>query len=175
MKSIPPKVCVTLGDLRKHGTPDEFQKWMGILVKLRDSVKSIEFRDGEKSGTVFCDMLNGRMDEEEALASYGNYPQCNTKRTAGQKLRVVPDVMVHIGSHGDIENWDDGKGCIFVSADTSVSNERLLAEIAKKLYLAGVEFNWDVLYPDDSANIINLPAYPFERNSVWISKRNYQA
>lgn len=41
----------------------------------------------------------------------------------------------------------------------------LLAE----LYVLGVDFNWDQIHPDRSGRIINLPAYPFQSKSFWIT------
>ena len=38
----------------------------------------------------------------------------------------------------------------------------------KNLYVLGTDINWDILYPNGVGNIMNLPAYPFVKNSVWL-------
>ncbi|GAX60235.1 polyketide synthase/nonribosomal peptide synthetase [Candidatus Scalindua japonica] len=49
-----------------------------------------------------------------------------------------------------------------------VVSNRKLTKIAR-LWLAGINIEWDLLYSDNPAKRISLPTYPFERERYWVS------
>ncbi|MDR2024100.1 MAG: AMP-binding protein [Hungatella sp.] len=43
-----------------------------------------------------------------------------------------------------------------------------LYELIARLYVRGVNPNWEDLYPDGTGRMVNLPSYSFEKNHIWI-------
>lgn len=43
-----------------------------------------------------------------------------------------------------------------------------LYELIARLYVRGINPNWENLYPDGTGRMVNLPSYSFEKNHIWI-------
>ncbi len=53
-----------------------------------------------------------------------------------------------------------------------VSDLALVLETLGKLWLSGVEIDWDGFYRDETRHRVALPGYPFEGERYWIGPRN---
>ncbi len=67
----------------------------------------------------------------------------------------------------DIDNW-------LTLLPDNQEYWRVLLQSLATLYKKGVEINWDNFYQDKSYNRLQLPTYPFERQSYWIDTAKYQ-
>lgn len=59
---------------------------------------------------------------------------------------------------------------MFFEDSSNDVDEKLFLMIIRQLYLRGEVIKWDILYPNGTGRLVNLPAYPFEKNCVWINK-----
>lgn len=67
-------------------------------------------------------------------------------------------------------DWDD----VFGRAEGGTDIKDILDKVME-LYLLGADIPWELVYPDGSGRMISIPAYPFERNSVWLKNRHLSA
>jgi len=84
------------------------------------------------------------------------------------------DVWIEIGSHPalvrSVKECLGGRGTPVVFASMRRENEReSLLETAMDLHLVGVALDFKAMTP--SRRLLNLPAYPWERNRWWIESR----
>lgn len=59
---------------------------------------------------------------------------------------------------------------IRVSIESIVDPDATLLSLMANLYISGVNFNWEVVYPNGSGKIVHLPPYPFESRSHWVNE-----
>jgi acyl transferase domain-containing protein/acyl carrier protein len=52
-----------------------------------------------------------------------------------------------------------------------VSDEEVLSGALGKLWLSGIEIDWERYYEDEQRRRVQLPTYPFERQRYWIEPR----
>jgi len=59
---------------------------------------------------------------------------------------------------------------VLISLDTIYNKSSSYGRdyLLQKLYVEGVNFNWEYFYPYGSGRIISLPSYPFEKKNFWL-------
>lgn len=57
-----------------------------------------------------------------------------------------------------------------VSLKAMLEPDKSLLSLMANLYVAGVNFKWEVVHPNGSGKMVHLPLYPFESRSHWVSE-----
>jgi natural product biosynthesis luciferase-like monooxygenase protein/amino acid adenylation domain-containing protein len=107
----------------------------------------------------------------------------NTVRFADGLRELVKDpnwLLLEVGpgrSLNTLARWNPlrAKGQVVLNSmrhpDESGHDLAYLLATAGKLWLAGVQFDWNNFYEDEQRRRVALPTYPFERQRYWIDAR----
>lgn len=163
LKAISLKTSIYLGDLLETGTEEEFNNLYNKLKIYATVIKKFGHFYGEASGKIFADLLEGKITMDEAKKLYvGGNSKDYGKEIPSEKTFDVLMVL----DNKDTQNT-------FTTTKTELKGALLKDNVdvlcnLKNLYVLGTDINWDILYPNGVGNIMNLPAYPFVKNSVWL-------
>ncbi|MEE0931323.1 MAG: beta-ketoacyl synthase N-terminal-like domain-containing protein, partial [Acutalibacteraceae bacterium] len=164
LKSVSLKTSIYLGDLLENGTEDEFNTLYNKLKIYAAVIKDFGHFYGERSGKIFADLLEEKISIDEAKKLYmsGNSENYGQDDISSEKSF---DVLMILGNKAVPNSFTKTKTelkGILLNDNTDV-----LCNL-KSLYVLGTDINWDILYPNGVGRIMNLPAYPFVKNSVWL-------
>jgi acyl-CoA synthetase (AMP-forming)/AMP-acid ligase II/3-oxoacyl-(acyl-carrier-protein) synthase/acyl carrier protein len=163
------RVSPFIGDIRKEGTKEEFRSVLNALMAYKNSIQKFGKASGEGSGKIFADLLNGILDESSAEEKYLNY---SDEIDETQDCKITSGIILKFGTIRkglSAFGTDDRK--IIISGKLEAPDDDSLGFLKsiKQVYLHGGQINWEYIYPNGIGHIVNLPAYPFEKNSVWIN------
>lgn len=163
LKAVSLKTSIYLGDLLETGTEEEFNNLYNKLKIYATTIKNFGHFYGEASGKIFADLLEGKISIDEAKKLYVD----GNSKNYGQEVPSDKnfDVLV-ILNNKDIQ-------ISFTNTKTELKGVLLKDNVdvlrnLKSLYVLGADINWNILYPNGVGKIMNLPAYPFVKNSVWL-------
>ena len=165
VKTTAPKVSIFLGNLRETGTMKEFLQNVSKLHFYKQSINKFGKFYGTGSGKIYADYLNDVIDQKEAENLYINYQE--TKEDSVMEVAGKSDLVMGFGVEKVPEVLEQKSKKTMLGIFNKEENEIL--ENLKELYVVGASINWEVLYPDGTGNMMNIPSYPFEKNSIWIS------
>lgn len=157
-----------------------FSYWYSLSRRLQESGTRIVGISGLASGQILADLLKGRMNLSQAFKLY--FSTGDTPKSSQQnEIRVVKaDVVLTIGIPANElsmilpDDIQHKPKILNVTTEIENSVETKFLSIVEMLYVAGADFNWDYIHPNGSGRLINLPAYPFEKKSFWISNSPMQ-
>ncbi len=157
LKKAEPKIAILIGDLNCFNQEEQilFQYWYGILKKLIQVTPQIHHISGVDSGAKLADLLIAKhMPKNESL--------CKNKWNPDLNSNVILSLGYPQFSCEQIKVVHIEKEQIYLS------DFRFLALLAE-LYVLGVDLRWELIHPNGSGKLINVPAYPFEQKSFWIN------
>ncbi len=120
--------------------------------------------------------------EEATDAEYWVRHMCQTVRFSdgiAQVLKEESAVIVEVGCGQSLSSFVKQHGKYAESTERVVvstirheweraADEEVLSGAIGKLWLSGVEVEWEKYYEDEKRSRIQLPTYPFERQRYWI-------
>ncbi|MCX7920708.1 MAG: condensation domain-containing protein [Clostridia bacterium] len=118
-----------------------------------------------KSGKDFKDKIEklnslGIEDIKDSSIYYGQNKSIPAGK--GKEIRDGEIREAHI-----LEYNDQAKKIIKEFVLSAQENEEMLHELCR-LYIRGVDINWDELYERKQPKRVSIPGYPFERNRCWL-------
>lgn len=160
-KQIASKVGICIG---KTGitSPEKFSQICQKLSQYKDFMASFGGFFGTGNGTAIASYLNGNITESEA---WKNYSAENEISGVAPEKSSECDIIMCIGDCGEISFTSR---VLKLDGYYSDNYDMDILENMRKLYLNGANIRWDNIYSDDAQAIISLPAYPFEKNHVWL-------
>jgi acyl transferase domain-containing protein len=85
-----------------------------------------------------------------------------------RELAATPrTLLLEVGACGLSPASGTGEAPAATWEDEGFGRRALLCAFGR-LWLAGVEFDWQALYAGERRGRIELPTYPFERRSYWV-------
>ena len=128
--------------------------WYLRLNAIKQSLGAVVSFSGSSYGAILARLLNKQTDFEHVADLLHDVKSISALNSTPSEH---PDsVTIFVG--------------YFMLADKMqnllLANDPLM--LIKVLYLYGINFDWEVLYPNDSGQIISLPSYPFAPKSFWV-------
>ncbi|GAA0365676.1 beta-ketoacyl synthase N-terminal-like domain-containing protein [Bacillus horti] len=150
-----------------------FSYWYSVLKTLKQYENNRFEIKGVQTGCILSDLLNGSIDEREALKLYfGDIDEMEKESKLGDDIDSnKADIVIYLFSQSNsILNDEElqGKKIIRPELDDNLPFGLKLLSIMSELYVAGADFDWSMLYPDGSGKLIELPGYPFDQKSYWM-------
>lgn len=148
----PPAVSILVGEL----SDVKSDYWKAFFKILRQDLTSISV----VRGNGLCEEIPNTF-----------MPDISLKKELSE---IKSDILIVVGKDSDeiirylLEQGCDKEKIITLNdataEDLQINRLSLLAE----LYIKGVDLNWKGICPSGYGKIIPLPAYPFEKRSLWI-------
>ncbi|MBZ5520986.1 MAG: amino acid adenylation domain-containing protein [Acidobacteriia bacterium] len=115
-------------------------------------------------------------DQEATVPGYWAAHLRNTVRFGdclAEAVRVPGRVLLEVGPGkvlSDLARRNSPGTPVLSSLGSGDSNEFAMAGALGSIWCAGLEVDWQAYYKEEKRKRIPLPAYPFERQSYWVSQ-----
>jgi acyl-CoA synthetase (AMP-forming)/AMP-acid ligase II/3-oxoacyl-(acyl-carrier-protein) synthase/acyl carrier protein len=155
-----------------------FSYWYTLLKNLvRFGTNTLDI-SGIKSGKIFSDLLNEKIDVVDALKQYFETNSSNRGEQIDKikQSEMKADIVLSLGMPQKkiVEVLSNDvlpkTKIVSLEPEADVSFDEKLLSIMGELYIAGADFDWELVHPNGTGKLISLPAYPFERRSYWINQ-----
>lgn len=154
------RVNLYIGDLSKACKASGCELWSKLLIALQ-KLTAKEIRVYTKASNQL--LYEALKDETHIKVS------CSSSELEQAIALKETFVGIEMSASEQALLTQNGAKLVYMTA-CGEEDEKLLLRVVQQMYLMGMDIKWKVLYPNGTGQLVNLPAYPFQKNSVWINQ-----
>ena len=143
-----------------------FFRLYSVAKALADAI-TLDNIYGVGHGYVLAKLLNSEISVNEALDAI-----CNEEPVSDSVITEIAEVDIAVClamSNQAVIPKDIYKDSVKIITQLNTESvESALIDILGRLYVSGIEPEWEKIYPDGSGRLISLPSYQFDRQRHWL-------
>ncbi|MCL2841163.1 MAG: AMP-binding protein [Defluviitaleaceae bacterium] len=136
------------------------------MSKVLLETVTFEFVSGVGSGHLLASLLNSKVNDADTLKALINYNMQDIKHCELGDVDIA--VILTLKNPNDSKPRENLTPISIPASLDSANLENTLLNILGKLYVNGIDPNWDILHPNGTGALIRLPSYAFEHKSIWL-------